>query len=133
MNKNIKPRGSHSHSINVFFLKFLKSSQENDGRLTVLPEVISIAEKVFEHLVTPDSKTHKVSLFSYFFLSWTNLLKYIFEETQAVSGTLLWWLVWALNKCLFFILLYELFFSSNKHKKANCPVVQRSTRGNLKD
>ena len=116
MNKNIKPRGSHSHSINVIFLKLLKSSQENDGRLAVLPEVISIAEQISEHLVTPDSKTQKVSLFSYFFLSWRNLLKYIFEETQARSGTLLWWLVWTLNKCFFF-LLYELFFPQMNIKK----------------
>ena len=69
MNKNVKTRGSHSHSINVIFLKLLKSSQENDGRLAVLPEVISIAEEVFERRVTPDTETQKVSLFSYFFLS----------------------------------------------------------------
>ena len=50
-------------------MKLLKSSQENDGRLAVLPEVISIAEEVFERRVTPDSETQKVSLFSYFFLS----------------------------------------------------------------
>ena len=117
MNKNVKTRGSHSHSINVIFLKLLKSSQENDGRLAVLPEVISIAEEVFERRVTPDSETQKVSLFSYFFLSWGNLQKYIFEETQAVSGTLLWWLVWTLNKCLFFFLLYELFFPQMSIKK----------------
>lgn len=68
MNKNVKTRGSHSHSINVIFLKLLKSSEENDGRLAVLPEVISIAEQIPEHLVTPDSKTQKVSLFIFFLI-----------------------------------------------------------------
>ena len=129
MNKNIKPRGSHSHSINVIFLKLLKSSQENDGRLAVLPEVISIAEQISEHLVTPDSKTQKVSLFSYFFLSWGNLLKYIFEEPQAVSGTLLFNDLYERWISVYFFSSYMNFFFPQMNIKKQTVLLFRDQQG----
>ena len=79
MNKNVKPRGSHSHSINVFFWNFWKVPRKTMVDLQFYQKW-SLSLKKFlntsSHLTPKPIKYHSFHIFSYLEqICWNTYLK----------------------------------------------------------
>ena len=80
------------------------------------------------HLTPKPKKYHSFHIFSYLEeICWNTYLKRLKQGAGHCFDDL--YERWI---SVYFFSCYMNFFSSNEHKKANCPVVQRSARGNLK-